>query len=109
MHRGGEQLLVVLFRQVIRQQANRGQRYRAIGKSVEERWELPRRASGLDSSVSGVLGEMQTPRAVGEERRVTLLEVYATDVHLGEQREQLSRRAALAASSRLDVVKQLLV
>ena len=68
-----QQLLMIVSREVIRQQADRGQRDRSVRKPIENDREISRRARGLDASVCGMLREAQTARAVCEQRRISLL------------------------------------
>ena len=54
-----------------------------------------------------MLGEMQHPRAVGEERRAALTQIQAALVELREQCNQADRRVALACGRDLDLRKEL--
>jgi len=69
---GVEQLLVILRRQVWREQADRRQGDRPVRKQLQDAWKTSGYASGLDPSVGRVLREVQDLRAVGEERRAAL-------------------------------------
>jgi hypothetical protein len=106
---GAEKFLVIFSRQMGRQKTERRQSHGAISKQIEDVWQPSRNASGLDPSIGGVLGQMQTLGAVREQRRVAFTKVQTACVELGKRRDQTRRRFTFAPGESLDFRKKLFV
>ena len=106
---GVKKLFVILGCQVWSEKADRRQCHGAISEQIEDVWEPSRGARGLDPPVGGVLGQMQTLRAVREQRRVAFTKVQTACVELGKRRDQARRRFTFAPGERLDFPKKLFI
>ena len=70
--RGGEDLGVVLHRQVAGEHAHRREGHGTVGEQIQDRGEAAARARGLDPGSGGVFGQAQGAGAIREERAVIL-------------------------------------
>ena len=104
-----KQSAMILWREVCREQSDSRQRDRTDCQSLDDDRELPRGASRLELVVRGVLRHLQPGRAIREERRAPVREVQPAILELGERRDQLRRRLALARRERLHFVDKLRV
>ena len=105
----GHERLEVIGPQMRREQPCRAEVQGAVGQQVEDGGEPSTQASGLDTVVGGVLAEPQRPRAVGEERAVSLGDVELASVELGQVADQLDRGLSLPPREQNDLAKQLRV
>lgn len=103
---GIEDLAMVLGREVRPQQTDRSHRERAVGEQLEDDGITPRRPRGLHTKVSGIVGEAQHLRAVGEQRGTALAEIQAARIDLAEQRNQVRDRTPLVRGGAFDFDEQ---
>ena len=104
-----QQFDMVFGSQVRRQETNRRQVHRTIGQEVENDRESAGCPSAFDPVIGGMLGQVQHPRARGEQRRTAFREVEAPPVEFREVSDQQRRRLVLVAREAFDTREQLLI
>ncbi len=97
----GEQVPMVLGREVRREQPHRREGHRALSEPLQDDREPPGGPGGLDAPVGGVLGEVEDLRTVREQRRAAFGQVCPPHVQFREVRNQGRRRLPLALSEPL--------
>jgi hypothetical protein len=107
--RCGQNRLVVLDRQMRREEPHACQVHQAVSEESENRWKPTHSARGFDPSVGFVLREVQYLRAICEERRAALVEIKTAGVDFSERRDELRGRRALPGNERFHRDQQIAV
>src|SRR5262245_15747450 len=91
-----DEVLMVLRREMRREQADRREREVACFEPHEQDWIATRGASSLDPAIGGVLGQAQHLGAVGKQRGTPFGEIQTSRIELGEGRNELRSCTALS-------------
>jgi len=107
--RCGQQLGVVLGRQVWRQEAECREIQTPRGEPLENDRKLARHARGLYAAVGRMLGEVQDLDAVREQRRTGLAKIELPRIEFGQVSDETYGRLALASRQVLHLREECVV
>ena len=103
MARRVEQVAVILVGEVRREQADRGQRERALPETIQDQRKASCRAGRRDPMVRRRLREMEPLGAVGEERGAAVAQVQPARVEFRERRDEIGGGVVRAPTRRVTV------